>query len=125
MKGHARIDATIEIIDQDRIPIASVNGEPASRRIQAMRTNDKYKALMGDGNARVNVGVDESIGGPYGYSSVKIRVSVTLSCDQNEETVKQAERACLDECLVFIEDNVGAAYAMLSNHLDLLYNREK
>lgn len=123
MKGHARIDATIEIIDHEGMIIDFVGEQQASRKIQIMRQNDRYKALMGDAHARVNVGIDESIGGPYGYSNVKIRVSVTLVCDQNEKTIKEAEKACLDECMNFIEDNIGVAHKMLKDHLDLYYQK--
>lgn len=124
MRGAALIEASIDLIDPDGYPIIESGGQLASRKVQIMRDNDKYKAILGDGNARVNVGLDESIGGPYGYSSVKIRMSVTLTCDQNAESVQQAKQYCFDECMDFIEGNLGIAHKMLVDHLERFYVKE-
>ena len=117
MNGGASIKGSIDLSDDEGSPIAET-------RIETMRENDKYKAIMGDCSARVTVGLDESIGGPYGYSNAKIRVSVTLSCDQSEESMEKAKRYALDECLTFIEDRIGTSYKQLTDHLERYYHKE-
>jgi hypothetical protein len=124
MKGHAVIEANIEIIDNDGMVIVEVDGQPASRKVQIMRQNDKYKAIMGDTQAKVNVNLSESIGGPYGYSNAKISVSVTLTCDQSTDSVQKAQQYCLDECVEFIETNIGLSHQMLVDHLKRHYVKE-
>lgn len=124
MNGTAMIEASVEITDPDGNVIVDVDGQSASRKVQIMRENDRYKRILGDANAKINVNLSESIGGPYGYSSVKISVSVTLSCDQNTDSVQSAQKYCLDECVEFIESNISLAYQMLTDHLKRHYVRE-
>lgn len=124
MRDAAFIEADIELCDERGNVIVQVGGQDASRKVQIMRTNDKYKAILGDANAKVNVNLSESIGGPYGYSNVKISVSVTLSCDQNADSMQMAKQYCLDECLDFLQSNIGVAYEMLNDHLKMHYVRE-
>lgn len=124
MNGYELIEADIEIIDHQGKVIIEVDGQQASRKVQIMRTNDRLKAILGDANARVNVSLSESIGGPYGYSNVKISVSVTLACDQNAESVTKAQQFCLDSCSEFLESNVGFAHKQLTDHLARYYVKE-
>lgn len=123
MQG-AIIEGTVELFDADGVLVEMVDGAIASKRVKIVRQNDQMKAIMGDGQARVSVGVDEGIGGPYGYSSVKVRVHVTLACDQNAETVTKAQQLCFDQCTGFIEDTIGVAHDMLCAHLKQHYVKE-
>jgi len=119
------LEGTVELFDADGVLIEKVNEQIASKKVKnIMRQNDHMKALLGDGNARVTVGVDEAMGGPYGYSSVKVRVSVTLSCDQNAESVTKAQQICFDQCTNFVEDNISVAHTMLCAHLKANYVKE-
>jgi len=122
MNGSAIIEAEVEIRDDRGELVTSVGGEDASRRVQMMRPSEKYRSLLGDANSKVNVNLSESLGGPYGYSSVKLSVSVTLTCNQDPDTIQLAKQYCMDECLDFLDGNIGAAYKMLNDHLKRHYD---
>jgi hypothetical protein len=124
VKGHAVIDANVTLYDNHGEIVSTVNGELATRTIKTMRTSDKYKSLMGDGHARVSVRMDENMGGPYGYSSVKIGINVSLVCDQNEKSIADASQACLTEAMNFIDATMPTAHKMLVEHLELIYRNE-
>lgn len=125
MRAGALLEATVEAFDQHGNLIEKVNDQQVSRKVQLMRQNDQMKALMGDGQARVSIGLDEHIGGPYGYSGVKLRVNVTIACDQNVDTVTKAQGLALDQCMSFIEDNIKVTYDLLCAHLKANYRREE
>lgn len=99
------------------------SGEPISWERREVKKSDKYKKIYGDGNARVNVGLSETLGGPYGFSSVQVRVSVSVSCNQDVETVREAEGMLLADCMAFVDDTMTTAHDMLCTHLDQIYDK--
>jgi hypothetical protein len=117
--GHYEITQSVSLYDArgDKI-------EGLSTETKIVRTNDAYKKIIGDGNARVSVGLDESIGGPYGYSSVKLRFNVTMSCDQNEEALEKAAELGFQDAVKFLDDHIDSAHKLLTSHLERVYTRE-
>lgn len=125
--GAAIIDVSCIFFSDRRgagITIDEIDGEPLSKGFKIVREKDEYKALLGDGNARVSVGFDENIGAPYGYSSVKIRVNVSINCDQNRDTIQKATSMAFDECVACADDVIKKAYDVLVVHLGKLYPKE-
>lgn len=117
--GHYEINQSVMAYDAngDLIPALS-------KETKIVRTNDEYKKIIGDGNARVSVGLDESIGGPYGYSSVKLRFNITMACDQNRDSIQKASELGFQEGVQFLEDHVESAHKLLVSHLERVYTRE-
>lgn len=121
----ARIRGEVRAYDQQGMLLENSMGKTLSKRIESTKAEDKFTALVQDGGgAQVTVGIDEKMGGPYGYSSVQINVSVTLICDQTVAAIEAAKQLALDECLVFVEDHFGTTHHMLCDHLERYYNRE-
>jgi hypothetical protein len=110
------LDATIYIMGMDGNQINDIGGEPASRELRM--SSDRYKSMLGDGNANVRVGLSEKFAGPYGYSSVRLDVTVSIRCDQTTEAIQQAKAAAYEECLVFMDHYIGSAYTVLKDHLE-------
>ena len=90
-----------------------------------MVEKDQYKAILGDGNARVSVGFDENIGDPNSYSSVKVRVNVTITCDQNRGTIQKAQEMAFQECVAFSDDAVKKGFDVLIAHLKQIRSKEE
>lgn len=85
-----------------------------------MGNKEKYKDLLGDGNARVSIGMDERIAGPH-YSSVSIRVNISINCDQTESSIKEASDLLTKEAMAYLEGHYEVAVERLRQHLDHLY----
>ena len=83
---------------------------------------DKYKALLGDGNARVSMSMSEKMGGPYGYSSVSINVSVSVNCNQDENTIAKAQDAAFTEVALGLDTWFEKAHKILNSHLAQFYS---
>jgi hypothetical protein len=117
-------NAHLEIVvrDDNGDVIDKVGDEFASWE-RTIFMKDKFRQLIGDSGARVSISVSERIGGPYGYSSVSVNVTVTLSCDQNVATVREAEQQAFQEAAGFADENIEKAYAMLEAHLEKLVKR--
>lgn len=81
---------------------------------------DKYKALIGDGQMRVSIGVDEKIGGPH-YSSVSVRVNITASCDQNADTARALQEELFQDAQIFLDGHIEHGMKMLDGHLRAFY----
>ena len=112
--GYAEISANVDIyVNRERVP-------ELSKEIMGMKDRDVFKKIIGDNNARVSVGIDEHMGGPYNYSGIKIRVNVTLSADQTKATIQEAEELAFQECVQFIDDHLPQAYKLLEQHLERL-----
>jgi hypothetical protein len=97
--------------------VNTIDGEDATyTEIENLR--DKYKVLLGDGQARVSLGVDERVSGPHGtYSSVSVRVSVTLSCDQSEEGISKASDLAIRKASSLLDQHLPIAVRKLRRHL--------
>lgn len=102
------------VIGPDENPIPE-----GSQRITMVKP-DKYKELVGDGNARTSITVAETIDGPRRFTSVRISCTVTLNCNQSADSIEQAKAAAFEECVVFIDEHVYKAYAVLTAHLERL-----
>ena len=102
-------------------PIAMIGDTVVSYTRTEMKQKDDYQKLLGDGNARVSVGLGEKIGGPYGYSSVDVRVNVTLTCNQDEGTLTNAAHLAFRECVAVVDDIVDKSMVMLRSHLERNY----
>lgn len=86
--------------------------------VDMARQNDKLAALVGDGKARVEVELAHKLGAEN-FSSVMISTRVSLTCNQDEATQKEAAQAALDAGMEFIEDNMPLCY----DHITALINR--
>lgn len=109
-----RSQVVVDILDYDGSRL------PASKEVVIMKSNDRLEALLGDGKAKIEVGIVETMGGPYGYSSVKIQATVSLTCDQSVGKLREAQACALDECLLLIDEHIQTAHAALCEHLALL-----
>lgn len=107
------------------LPVNTVGGEASSfERTYYMK--DKFKELLGDGSARVSVGVDEKFNGPSGtYSSVSLRVNVTLTCDQAEKVIDKAAEEALNVGLGFLDKHASTATSMLLSHLEAIEQSQR
>jgi hypothetical protein len=88
-----------------------------------MASKDEYKQLLGDAQARVSIGMDEKIAGPH-YSSVSIRVNITVSCDQETESIRRAQEMLTKEAMAYLEGHYEQAMERLREHLKHLYPEE-
>ncbi len=85
---------------------------------------DEFKKLLGDGNARVSVGVDDRFSGPSGtYSSASVRINITLNCDQSKETIDKASTLAFEYASDFLDRHAVPAAKLLKRHLDEIYNQ--
>jgi hypothetical protein len=112
---------TLTTRDADGNPIAKIGDQMASYTKTEIKQSDKYNKLVGDGLARVSIGFGEKIGGPYGYSSVDVRVNVTLTCNQDEKTLTDASHLAFQECINVADDIVDQSMTVLRNHLERNY----
>lgn len=117
MKPNIEIKILADFKDRDGAPLLDSEGASVSYKRSVVRTKDEIKMLIGDANARVSVSLSETVPGPYGYSNLKVSVTVTLNCDQNQKTIEQAENAALQECIAFLDTSVDTGYALLTSHL--------
>lgn len=120
--NNTEIEATIHVCDRAGELIDTVGGVLFSREMSMSK--DTYKALLGDGSAGVRIGLSEKIGGPYGYSSVRLDVSVSIRCDQSQEGIEAAQVAAYNECLAFMDNNLTNTYKMLRDHLEQNYTEK-
>ena len=112
----SRVDVTVRGVDGEVID--RVGDTAFSYTRSEMKQKDEYQKLLGDGNARVSVGLGEKIGGPYGYSSVDVRINTTLTCNQDEETVRTAGHLAFRECVAVVDDIIDNSMLMLKSHLE-------
>lgn len=87
---------------------------------ESTMNKDKFKELLGDGQARVSIGMDERIAGPH-YSSVSIRVNISVNCNQSAETIEAATELLSDEAMAYLEGHYEVAVERLREHLNHLY----
>lgn len=105
--------------------VQSVGGEAASF-VRTYYMKDKFKELIGDGNARVSIGADARYNGPPGtYSSVSLRSNVTLTCDQTEKIIDTASEMALNQNLGFLDKHAPTAMAMLKSHIETIEKSER
>ncbi len=109
-----RVD--VDVKDTDGNTIDSVGNEKASYTRTEVKEKDEYQKILGDGNARVSVGLDEKIGGP-GYSSVGIRINVGINCNQDCETIEKAYGLAFRECVTIMDEIVDKSIQMLRSHI--------
>lgn len=62
---------------------------------------DKYKQLIGDGNARINTSLSAKIGGAN-FSSISVGASCTLGADQSEGKMALAQKYSHEICQEFV-----------------------
>jgi hypothetical protein len=97
--------------------INEVGGEPASWDRTIVSHKDKFKQLLGDGGARVSMTLNERMGGSHGYSGVSTSVTVTLTCNQSEKTIRQAADLAFEECVAITGDVFPKAKSVLEGLL--------
>lgn len=114
--------ATIEVETLDRHGIVlKVDGKPTTYK-QVHYMKDEFKQLLGDAQARVSIGVDERFSGPSGsYSSVSVRVNITLSCDQSQAKIDAATKMAFDYASGFLDGHAVPAMKLLNKHLETMY----
>lgn len=112
---------TVEVEMFDRHgPVRTVDGLPATYQ-QVHYMKDEFKALLGDAQARISIGLDERFSGPSGtYSSASVRVNVTLSCDQSKEKIEQATQMAFDYASDFLDRHAVPTARLLNKHLEIL-----
>lgn len=119
MSEHVRIRVAVRTFI-DREPVSKINNEDVTYTQVTYEVpehmKDKYKQLLGDMQARVSMSVDEKIGGP-GYSSVGVHAAVTLSCNQDEESIKKASELAFAEAMRLVDEKVVYTYEVLLGHL--------
>lgn len=120
--NNAEIEATIHVCDMAGELIDRIGDLVISREMSMSK--DTYKALLGDGSANVRVGLSEKMGGPYGYSSVRLDVSVSIRCDQSSDAISAAQTAAYNECLAFMDNHLTNTYALLKDHLEKNYTEK-
>jgi len=80
----------------------------------------KYRKLLGDQKARAHCGIRETLGGPA-FSSVQITLSAELTCNQDEQTIRQAQVLMYEECLPVLDDLLEDAYDGLITRLKRIH----
>ena len=106
------VHTTVETLDHRRNFVEKLSWE---RTHTVM--SDSLKALLGNGKARVSVSLSEKISGPVGYSSVSTNVSVTFSCNQDEDTVNAASAAAFEQAVAVTDEIFPKAMQLLEAHL--------
>ena len=123
MRGAATIHVQVEVVDRDGL-VFELDGDPASWERTIVRKKDKFKALLGDGKAKVSASLSERIGGSHGYSSVSTNVSVSVQCNQDAKTIHEAGLECFEEAVAITEDIMPKAKKVLEIHLSRLYKEQ-
>lgn len=118
---------TIDAVYRKRT-LESFEGVPVSIEVDMKEPSDanrdRLKKLLGDCQARTSVSVSEKVSGPD-YSSVSMNVTVTLSCDQSDKALAEAQEIALSECLVFIDAHILDTHGMLMKHVKQALENEK
>lgn len=110
------------LYDSDKKLIAD---HPYSWEQTMTKDSDSYKKLIGDGNAKVAISINERIGGPYGYSSVGVNILVTVTCNQDENTIRAAEKLAFNEVAEAMDSYLPKAHQILCAHLGELYKDDR
>lgn len=125
MSYQAVID--VEIVDSNKEVLYTIGQHIASYHDthyeSVMHSKDEFKQLLGDAQARVSIGMDEKIAGPH-YSSISIRVNITVSCDQTTESIRRAQEMLTKEGMAYLEGHYEQAVERLREHLKHLYPEE-
>lgn len=103
-------------------------GDELATYTETIYMKDKFKELIGDGNARPNISVHEKVNGPSGtYSSISISAGLTLSCDQSSDSIQKGYDLAYDEVVAALDKRLPNSVKMLHRHLDLLdeINRDR
>ncbi len=116
---------TVETKDHNGDVVDVIRGQDVSYEQEIVLAKDKYKQLIGDGNARTSIAVATRMGGPYGYSSVSVNCSVTLTCNQDEATIQEAKMAAFQECVEFCDTTMGHCMMLLNAQLAEHYRTEE
>lgn len=125
MSYQATID--VELRDGDKNVIYTIGQHIATYHDthyeSVMSNKDDFKQLLGDAQTRVSIGMDEKIAGPH-YSSISIRVNITVSCDQSTDTIRRAQEMLTKEGMAYLEGHYEQAVERLREHLKHLYPEE-
>lgn len=70
--------------------------------------------MVGDGMARVSVSASQTMGLPN-YGSAKLSVTVTLTCDQSDDSVRLVQEKALYLCGEFLNEHFPACYEAAHN----------
>lgn len=114
----------VETLDHRGDVVDSINGVDTSYEQEVALAKDKFKQLIGDANARTSVSVSSKMGGPYGFSSVSVSCSVTLTCNQDDKTIQEAKMAAFQEAVGFIDVTMPHCMALLNAQLEEHYRTE-
>ena len=124
MRLYVAVLVEINNILIDEIAGVPVSGEgteawPMVDIKKAVGSIDKYRGIGPEGEAQIEVGLEEKVSGPAGtYSSVTVITKITLRCDQKQETVKRAMDLAYSDCAAAIERYIDPAQKLLASHLD-------
>jgi len=93
--------------------IDEVDGAPVSF-LGEQQMGDEYKALLGDGDAKVSISVGAKVNGPQNtYSTVNVLATVTLRCGQDKSVVELATDLATTDAIRAVEDAMPLAKSML------------
>lgn len=85
--------------------------------MQHTKAKETFSQFAGDGKAKVSISLSEKIGGPQ-YSSVSVMVTVSLTCNQDEETINKAAGAAHTHTISLLDSYIEDALDGLHAHLE-------
>lgn len=115
---------TVTTFDHNGDVVDSIGEHDTTYEETIILAKDKFKQLLGDNNARVSISVSSKMGGPYGYSAVSVNCSVTLSCNQDDETIQKAKMMAFQEDISFLDETMGHCMRLLNAQLAEHYRTE-
>lgn len=116
-----KLDISVETTDR-KGRVYTVGNRPATYTEVHYMKDDEFKAVLGDAQARVSIGLDEKFPGPSGtYSSVGIRINITVSCDQSKNVIDKTTELAFDYASLFLDSYALPAVRLLNKHLNEIY----
>jgi hypothetical protein len=102
-------------------PVPTLSGAPATFEGSELRMadpEDPIAALYAPDGAVVTLGMEERVGGPRDtYSSISVRVELSLPCAPNKLAMRKTLRALHVEAQRALNHYVEPAQALLAQHV--------
>jgi hypothetical protein len=106
--------------------VQELGGQPATwewtqrmdpKKPAADGKKNAFAGINAQGPAKVTVDLEEKLSGPSGtYSTVSIRVGISVRCDQSEEAITHARDVLMREGTRALEFYAGPAVNLLMEH---------